>query len=324
MRAREYGIDMFDTQALERGESTALVRLRREHEEQQYFTIVSPHMHAPKFHDYGPWAGTPLLVLGARITPRNADHLRELGINFIDINGNAYFSFGNVLVDVRGRSGDRLASQYQARATVSNLFTPKRAQIIFALISWPEIVNAPLREIARVAGVSVGFAQRTVAALEAAGYIRAIAGGREGRRLNDIDSLIDGWVASFRAAFGSPERTRAFRGQFDREALSEEGAPVYVSGEAAADWIARNSTWTLYSDEIPREAAAAGRWVARASDSNIFVRPVFWNEPEASQGPRLRTAPPLLVYADLMTSGDSRQREAAGHLRSEHADLRAR
>ena len=323
-RAADYDIEMLDTLPLEQEEPKSLIRLRRGNESQQYLALLSPHMQMPDWYNQPRWTGPPLLVLGAKITPRNADRLRELGINYIDANGNAYFNFGNVLVDVRGRSGDPLATQYQDKPTMSNLFSPKRAQVIFALISWPDVVNAKLREIAHVAGVSVGFAQRTLADLEVANYITTVASGRGGRRLNDLDALIDGWVASFRATLGSPEKTRRFRGDFDPDVLSDDGADIYISGEAAAGWISRNETWTLYCNEIPREAAAAGRWAARSSEPNIFVRPIFWNEPSGLDvRPRLRTAPPLLVYADLITSGDSRQREAAEHIRSEHADLRA-
>ncbi|TDN92210.1 type IV toxin-antitoxin system AbiEi family antitoxin [Microbacterium sp. BK668] len=323
-RAAAYDIEILDTGPLEQGESITLARVRRQTQSQEYLTLLSPHMQMPDSYTQARWTAHPLLVMGAKITPRNADRFRDLGINFIDANGNAYFEFGNVLVDVRGRSGDPLATEYQARPSMSNLFSPKRAQVIFALICWPDILNAKLRQIAQVAGVSVGFAQRTLADLEIANYIETGTGARGGRRLNDLDALIDGWVASFRGTIGSPDKTRAFRGDFDPRLVSDEGPDIYISGEAAADWLRGNKTWTLYCNEIPREAAAAGRWAARAGEPNIFVRPIFWNEPPSlDMKPRVRTAPPLLVYADLVTSNDSRQREAADYLRSEHADLRA-
>jgi hypothetical protein len=324
-RAAAYDIEILDTHPLEEGEPMTLARVRRQTQSQQYLTLLSPHMQMPESYTQARWTAHPLLVLGAKITPRNADRFRDLGINFIDANGNAYFEFGNVLVDVRGRSGDPLATQHQAKPMMANLFSPKRAQVIFALICWPDILNAKLREIAHVAGVSVGFAQRTLADLEIANYIETVSSERGGRRLNDLDALIDGWVASFRGTLGSLEKTRSFRGDFDAHLLPNEGPDVYISGEAAADWIRGHKTWTLYCNEIPREAASAGRWVARANEPNIFVRPIFWNEPPSLDlKPRVRPAPPLLIYADLVTSGDSRQREAADHLRSEHADLRAR
>lgn len=325
-RAADYDVELSGLLPLEQGDSMTMAKLHRGSQNQTYLALLSPHMRMPDSYLSNSWPGTPLLVLGAKVTPRNADKLRQMGVNYLDANGNAYFKFGDVLVDVRGRTGDPIANFHQDKPATSNLFSPKRAQVIFALISWPDLINAKLSDLARSADVSVGFAQKTLTDLEAANYIQTVGSGRQGRRLNNIDALIDGWVAAFPGGLGSPENTRAFRGDFDLSYLSEDGPEVYVSGEAVAGWIQRHATWTLYSDTIPREAASAGRWTARSSDPNIFVRPRFWNEPADHPGlfsGQIRNAPPLLVYADLMASGESRQREAAQHYRSENARLRA-
>ena len=325
-RASEYGIHVSDLLPLEQGEEMTVAHLRRRDEGQEYLTLLSPHMKMSDSYPHNTWSGTPLLVLGAKVTPRNADRMRELGVNYLDANGNAYLNFGNVLIDVRGRTGDPIATLHLDKPGTSNLFSPKRAQLIFVLITWPEIVNSTLREIADASKVSVGFAQKTLIDLEAANYIETVDAGRRGRRLRNVDALIDGWVASFPGGIASPENTRSFRGDFELRYLSDSGPDVYVSGEAVAEWIQRNTTWNLYCDEIPREAASAGRWTAHSSNPNIFVRSPFWNEPEWHSNrstTRIRTAPPLLVYADLVSSGESRQREAAEHYRSENVGLHA-
>ncbi|GAA2938020.1 type IV toxin-antitoxin system AbiEi family antitoxin [Microbacterium luteolum] len=322
--ADRYGIGLSGLEPLARGEDMTVAEVRRGRQARDYLAVMSPHMSMPTNYPSERWTGHPLLLLGAKITPRNADRLRQLGVNFLDANGNAYLAFDDVLIDVRGRSGDPIAALHREKPAASNLFSPKRAQVIFALLSWPDIVNAKLREIADTAKVSVGFAQKTLVDLEAANYLQAFGGGRHGRRLNNVDALVDGWVASFPAGLGSPENTRAFQGSFDPDGLSEDGPEIYLSGEAAAEWIPRHTTWSLYCDDIPRQAAAAGRWTARASNPNIFVRPLFWNAPQDDVMRRVRIAPPLLVYADLIASGESRQREAAERYRSEHVGLHAR
>ncbi|MFB7251363.1 type IV toxin-antitoxin system AbiEi family antitoxin [Microbacterium sp. NPDC056234] len=321
--ADRYGVVLSGLHPLEHGENMTLTEVRRGRQAQEYLALLSPHMSMPATYPNETWTGHPLLVLGAKVTPRNADRLRELGVNYLDANGNAYLRFGDVLIDVRGRSGDPVAALHQDKSVTSNLFSPKRAQVIFALISWPDSVNAKLREIASIARVSVGFAQKTLVDLEAANYLQTLGAGRQGRQLNNVDALIDGWVASFPGGLGSPDNTRAFRGTFDPDVLSNDGPEIYLSGEAAADWLPRNATWSLYCDEIPSRAAAAGRWTARSSSPNIFVRPIFWTTPAVHTTGRIQVAPPLLVYADLVSSGESRQREAAERYRSEHVGLHA-
>ena len=46
----------------------------------------------------------PLLIVGNRISRRSATALREAGIQFVDGLGNAFISFGNVLIEVQGRT----------------------------------------------------------------------------------------------------------------------------------------------------------------------------------------------------------------------------
>lgn len=296
-------------------------------QQQRYLAVVSPNMAIPDTYSLTDWPRTPLLVLGAKVSARNAERLRTLGINYLDANGNAYFRFGTVYIDVRGRVGDPVAELYTEKPATLNLFSPKRAQVIFALISWPELVTAKLHEIAQCAKVSIPFVQKTIADLEAANFIDTVSSGRSGRRLNNRDALIDGWTAAFSAGLASETKTRSFRGDFALTYLDDEGPVVYVSGEAVADWIQRHTTWTLYCDVVPREAAVAGNWTARSLEPNIFVRTPFWSEPMGRPGlftGRIRNAPPLLVYADLLASGDPRQHEAARHYRENNDQLRAR
>lgn len=325
-RAAEYNVRIDSLVDLERGATKTLAKLHRGDQKQEYLAVVSPTMAMPDTYSLTEWTGTPLLVLGAKVSPRNADRFRMLGINYLDANGNAYFRFGNVYIDVRGRVGDPIAELYMEKPATQNLFSPKRAQVIFALISWPELVTAKLHEVAQCAKVSIPFVQKTIADLEAANFIDTVSSGRDGRRLNNMNALIDGWTAAFSAGLASETRTRSFRGDFNLTYLDDEGPVVYLSGEAIADWIQRHTTWTLYCDVVPHEAAAAGNWTARSSEPNIFVRTPFWNEPMGREGlftGRIRNAPPLLVYADLMASGEPRQREAARHYRENNDQLRA-
>lgn len=268
--------------------------------------------------------GAPVLALGARITPRNADHLRGAGINYFDEAGNGYLAFGDTLIDVRGRT-PRTPGELRKPTKSASLFTEKRSQVILAAISWPDLLSGRLQDLARAAGVSVSFTQKTLVALETANYLDTF-GPRDSGSLRNIDSLIDGWSAAFSSGLGSREHTRTFRGEFDPSALPDDGPPLYLSGEAVAPWIRRHMTWTIYTDGIPRDAARTGRWASDDLEPTIFVRQKFWTEPvpaETFAGTRVLVAPPLLVYADLLASGDSREREAAHHLRGNNARLRA-
>lgn len=333
--ARDYGIRIQDLDRLiNEFDRTAgnfpNVRLQVGDAEAAYDVVYAENMRtSPLPLHVAPGRG--LFIVTPRVSSRTAERLRDLGANFLDANGNAYVRFDNVLIDVRGRSGEVDSSKYALTPTGTNLFSTKRTQVMFALISWPDLVNAVLKDLAAVSGVSIGAAQSTLQLMEQAAFIVATGTRRADRRLQHVDAMIDAWVAAYPTGLGAPARTKLLHGEFSRTTLESSSDAIDLSGEAAAQWIRRPETLTIYTRNggVPREAAQAGRWTTSTNEPNIFVRKRFWTDPaEALEGAETRTpgihiAPPLLVYADLMASGESRQREAAAQYRSEHARLRA-
>ncbi|BDT88949.1 hypothetical protein IU485_10270 [Nocardia cyriacigeorgica] len=251
-----------------------------------------------------------LLVAGRRITSRTADALVAAGIDYVDYAGNTHLDFEPVLIDVRGRHSP--AKEPAPRAADANLFSTKRMQVLFALLTWPELVGQPIRRIAEVAGTSVGITQSTLDILKGADYVIE-------RSLHRRDELIELWSAAFRTALLPSLRTLSFEGDIK----GWSATPRYlVSGEFAVETIRHPGTLTIYSEHFDLADAARYRW-KRSDEPNIEIRHKFWRSPEGAfipttHGPFAEnTVPPLLVYADLLASNEARQAEVAQNLRSE-------
>ncbi len=257
-----------------------------------------------------------LLLLGPHTSSRGSAVLRNAGIHHIDGAGNAWLRLPGVVVDIRGRPSPRPASP--RGSSQAHLFSPSRASVVCALSSWPELVEAPVRTIAASARVSVGLAQDTLKMLEAAGHLTTWPT----RGLERIPQLIDRWAAAFPAALGSPARTRGYHAEsLDVEAA--DAGVVRLSGEATAPGI-RGLSAVVYTDESSIRLAMRNRW-RTDREPNIFVRSLFWREPdEADASSLMGVAPPLVVYADLLASGEGRQRETARAMREADGGLRAR
>jgi len=269
------------------------------------------------FEEQGEGA-TPLLVLGPQINARSSEALRSARINYLDVAGNAFVNLGGVLIDVRGRRVAAPADRVLPNKR-SNLFSTKRAQVIFALISWPHLIEAPMRTIAHHANVSVGLAQEALELLRQAGHLDSWPGGSSLRRLPD---LIDRWASAYPLGLGSPVRTRTFHGETRRPVELVKGSTVYVSGEAAVDDL-NSTTMTLYVHEWTPQIVRLNKWRSDR-DPNILVRQAFWSDPSRSTPDGLiHKAPPLLIYADLLAADEGRQREAAKVLREMNPHLRA-
>lgn len=215
-------------------------------------------------------AGDPLLLLARSIHPRSAHELRSAGVQFLDTAGNAYLRFGGVLIDVRGRRPD--PATVQDRRTVrpsAGLFTPRRAQVVFALLSWPELLEAPVRALAAAAKVSLGQAQSTLKLLDEQGFL-----DRRSRRLMRREILTERWADAFATGLGPKTLVQQLHGDPGHLSLAGHGV-VYVSGEQAAPWIKNPETATRYVEGLSPEMIFGNRW--RTDETpNIMVHTTFW------------------------------------------------
>ena len=153
-----------------------------------------------------------------------------------------------------------------------------------------------------------------------AGYVLQ---DRAGRRLVRSRALFRRWVEAYsltlapRLAIGDfSTQSRDWWRSADADLLR---ADVQLGGESAASLLKTNlhtSQAILYADRLPEELALAYRWHRTDVEPNVRVRRRFWI-PE----PGLLVPSPL-IYADLMASGDDRQREAAIMLRETDDVLR--
>jgi hypothetical protein len=263
-------------------------------------------------------AASPLLVVGPRLHPSSAETLQASGLWYIDGAGNAYLrNQGGLLIDVRGR---RSAASAQPESLGDGLhsdgprnpFTPKRAQVVCVLLDAPQLVAAPLRDIAECAGVSVGMAKETMDTLRSTGFLEHL-GSR--RRLVRAGELLDLWAAAYPGALGRANKLLVAGGEIHAWS-APDGVQVAVSGEQAVPGDIRNpESLVLYVDTaetgLPAELLIHNRW-HRDPHGSIVIRKLFWrNLPDQRPG----LAPVALIYADLLASREPRQLEVAHHMR---------
>ena len=279
--------------------------LMRGSSEQQYTAFVRASLTLADAAWIGEERG-PALVLSSFVSPRTADALRRAGVQYLDTAGNAWITFGDVLIDIRGRP--RPKDVAPAPAT-GNLFSTARAQVIFALLAWPELWQAPLRVLALAADVSVGQAHNARQLLSEAGY-------REGSRPAGQPDLLELWAAAYPTGLGAKLTRATYSGAIEHVRPTAEHDALYISGESAAPDL-RPATLTLYALRDDPSLPVANRWRSDGP-ANIEVRRAFWRAPGGTR-PGVQLAPWPLVYADLAASDDPRVRLAAQDWRRSHA-----
>jgi Uncharacterized protein conserved in bacteria len=256
----------------------------------------------------------PLLLVASHIGKASADVLTELGIDWVDSAGNIRLEWDNLLIDIRGRS-TRPGPNVVVSSRAPRAFSRAGLQVLFVLLSWPELADQPLRAIAKMSRVSLGTAQLVVEDLSSAGYLYE---SRTGRRLTRTGELLSRWAEAYTITL-APKLAlislHAGKSEWWRSAgadLLEHG--VQIGGEAGASLLdahLRPAGVTLYVESVPDEILARHRLRAAKGDGNVEIRRRFWEEPAH----RADLVPTTLIYADLLASGDPRQREQANRLR---------
>ncbi|KZF09806.1 MAG: type IV toxin-antitoxin system AbiEi family antitoxin [Rhodococcus sp. (in: high G+C Gram-positive bacteria)] len=261
------------------------------------------------------------LIITPYVPSKVARAWREIGIDYVDEAGNLRLDWGDRLIDVEGRK--RPTSQQRWNPDMRDGFTRafKRGgvQVIFALLAWPTLVEHPLRTISKAADVSLGTTQVVMSELEANGFVHA-----DGvRRLARTSELLSRWSSAYATELSPKLTLGRFRDEdarWWRDDLSQlHDFGVLLGGESAAyilDDFMLPANAILYSRSAPRQLMATRRWRPSEENWNTEVRHKFWFEPrDALNIPVEPLVPHVLIYADLLMSGEPRQIEHAARFR---------
>lgn len=266
-----------------------------------------------------PRNGKPVMLGERFVSARRGQALRSSGIPFVDSVGNMWLELLGFFVDVEGRPPP--ARPRETPTAADRLSRPASQRIVFALLVRPDLTRATLRDLAGVAGTSLGAAQAVVADLITRGYL--YKDGHD-RRLSRAGALADRWVSDFPNRLLPKLRTLALRGPepswwFGRRAELEASGTA-VGGEAAGELLGHpfRSVETLLYGTPPWGAVRKLGRLGEKGPATVVLRERFWSA-DVSDG---KTAPPLLVYADLLSTDEPRQLQLAQDMRAQDADLR--
>jgi hypothetical protein len=249
--------------------------------------------------------GQQALIVADYVTPPLADALRQHHLAFIDIAGNAYLERPPLLVWIKGQQRRYVGvAPHHGRA-----FTARGLQVTFALLCHKEQADFQYREIAKIAGVALGTVALVMAELVELGFVAELAGKR---RLLQPQLLLDRWVEAYIRTL----RPKLLLGRFRAEKLEwwKTMDPLKyglaLGGEGAAARLThhlRPGTLTFFGDQVDPHFLLDYQ-LRSDPRGEVEVLRRFWNF-ENRGAPAL--VPTLLVYADLLATGDARCLETA-------------
>jgi len=241
------------------------------------------------------------------ITPQMADELKEMDVQFVDTAGNAYINEPSLFIFIKG---NKPAIKYRKKPP-TRAFRPTGLQVVFALLCNPGLENAPFREIAKVAAAALGTVGLVMRNLKEMGYLFDM--GKRGRRLIEKKNLLERWVTAY------PEQLRPkqligryMADNFDWwKDTNLHTFKAYWGGEIAATLLTKYlkpQMVTIYTKQ-PLGKLLLKHRIKKDPDGYIEILEAFWNVEYNLPYPNL--VHPILIYADLLATGDSRNLETA-------------
>ena len=257
------------------------------------------------------------LLIAPRITDAAADKCRELDLNFIDLAGNAYVNEPGLLIFIKGQKQEIQQNNPMNYFKVGKALTPTNLRMVFTLLCNPEMLNAPYREIAKVAGIALGAVGWGFNDLAA----RALTlgdGKKNNRVLIQQEKLIQEWVTNYPIKLRPKLNPKRFKANIQDwwKKIDVRKYNAQWGGEVAADKLTnylKPNFYTLYlhGKELKKnvkELIVDNRLVPDPQ-GDIEILEAFWDFDDADFLPE--TVPTLLVYADMIASNDPRNLETA-------------
>src|SRR6267142_2446923 len=151
------------------------------------------------------------------IGPQSAKILKSNNLGFVDLSGNCYLAFENVLIEKEGKRNVRPSTR-----PLRSLFAPRATRVIRVLLVEPGRAWR-LEELGKEAAVSLGHAHNVVKRLEDLAWVAR--DGRQRITLGKPADLLEAWCESYTyrangiTSYLAPERvTRKFMGEIARAA----------------------------------------------------------------------------------------------------------
>lgn len=258
----------------------------------------------------------PALVLMDHVSAKTAERLRAANQPFMDCSGNAFLNLPGLYLFVSGRKADRSTQLQFGRHPAGKLFKKSGIKLIFLILSDPALdseqggdaLNSNMRKLAANAGLSIGSVSELFAEMKDRGFL--ISDGSS-RRLVNRRALFEGWLHGY-AEYRLRVKQRCFRaeeiGWWESRTPAQDG--FYWGGEPAASLLTGGflspGKLTLYTTQALFDLIVETNLQPSASGGNVeLVEPLPKSEWQHG------CVHPLVVYADLLRSGDERNAETA-------------
>lgn len=256
----------------------------------------------------------PLLLVARYINGEMAEQLKQDEIEFIDTAGNTYINHPPLYIFIKGNRPTDIVTH----PPLKRAFYATALRVIYAFLCNPGLENKPYRDIAIEAGVALGTVGWLMRELKELGFLLDM--GKQGNKIIQKENLFQRWLAAY------PEKLRPklilgrFRGDKDwwqQKTLNPINAQW--GGEVAAAKLTKYlkpELITIYTIPQYLNNLLIENRLRKDPAGDVEILERFWQPVET--WPYEDMVHPLLVYADLIATGNQRNIETAKMIYEQH------
>jgi hypothetical protein len=249
----------------------------------------------------------PTFLIARHLNNETAEELRKNNFEFIDTAGNAFINNPPVFIFIKG---NRPPETMAAQTPVKRVFKPAGLRMIFGFLCNPGLENKTYREIAAATGVALGTVDWITKELKELEFL--IDRGKRGLKLIRKETLLQRWVTAYPEQLRPKQTLGRYKGLpnwWQQKRLVPRQAQW--GGEVAAEKMThylRPELITIYAETQYFNQLLLENRLKTDITGDVEILERFWKVEE--QQPE-ELVPPLLIYADLLATGNQRNLETA-------------
>jgi hypothetical protein len=248
----------------------------------------------------------PLIVAARHFSPEAFERLPQEGVSVVESSGNCKIVAPPLFININGQKS------VQVKESKGKAFTEAGLKVIFYFLLDDDNINKPYRQINEETGLSLGTIKNVVEELMNGMYVIKTA---KGRYLKNKKELLDIWQTYYNQTLKPKLMVKEMefvdaesRREWEKIALPEGVCWGGEGGAYITDHYLVPEQFDIYTD-VPSVRLMMTKKMRFEANGSIKVYQKFWKD-----GDDEKVAPKILIYADLMGSGNSRCIEAAQRL----------
>ena len=248
----------------------------------------------------------PLIVAASYVSPEMFDSLPQEDISVVESSGNCKIVASPLFINISGKKS------IQTKETKGKAFNEAGLKVIFYFLLDDGNINKPYRQIKEDTGVSLGTIKNVVEELSNGQYVITTS---KGRFLKNKKELLDTWQTHYNQNLKPKLKVKEMefvdvesRKEWEKIVLPDGACWSGEGGAFLTDHYLMPEQFDIYT-EVPSVKLMMTKKMRFEENGSINVYQKFWKGYENN-----KVAPKILIYADLMGSGNSRCIETAQRL----------